>query len=237
MNPLTRLSFYILFSISVLLSNEIPIITAHILLIILLLLYKRQLWKEWKRHTRPYWIYFPLSGIIFFIISVFISQRPLDDILIDVILATLRLSATVSIMTLYIIESHSHDTLLAIRGLLFSSGIKYQWIDNILLYFEMTIRFFPSIKEQWSLTERSQKALAIKKTKSRFKRIINIAKSIPDFIIINIQKTDNIVQNMLMRGYGINSSRSVYPHIKFKSFDCMFSAIMLSVIIGVHSFV
>ena len=237
MNPLTRLSFYILFSISVLLSNEIPIIATHILRIILLLIYKRHFWKGWKRHTGPYWIYFPLSGIIFFIISVFISQRPFDEILIDVILATLRLSVTVSIMTLYIIESRSHDILLAIRGLLFSSGIKYHWIDNILLYFEITIRFFPSIKEQWYFTERSQKALAIKKPKSRFKRIINIAKSIPDFIIINIQKTDNIVQNMLMRGYGINSSRSVYPHIKFKSFDCMFSTVMLSLIIGVHSFV
>ena len=237
MNPLSRLFFYILLSISILLSHELTILAVHILLILLLVIYKRQLWKKWKRHTRPYWIYLPLSGIIFFIISVFISEKPLDVILLDVVLATIRLSLTVSIMTLYIIQSQSHDTLLAVRGVLFSSGMKYKWLDRLLLYFEITIRFFPSIKEQWSLTEKSQKALNIKLPKSRFKRIINVAKSIPDFIIINLQKTENIVQSMLMRGYGKKSRRSVYPHIKFKLFDSIILLATLFLVIGVHNFV
>ena len=237
MNPLSRLFFYILLSISILLSDELTILAVHILLILLLVIYKRQFWKKWKTHTRPYWIYLPLSGIIFFIISVFISEKPLDAILLDVVLATIRLSATVSIMTLYIIQSKSHDTLLAVRGVLFSSGMKYIWLDRLLLYFEITIRFFPSIKEQWSLTEKSQKALNIKLPKSRFKKIINVAKSIPDFIIINLQKTENIVQSMLMRGYGKKSRRSVYPHIKFKLFDSMISLATLFFVIGVHNFV
>ena len=237
MNPLSRLFFYILLSISILFSDELPILALHILLTFLLVLYKRQFWNKWKRHTRPYWIYLPLSGMIFFIISIFISEKPLDAILLDVILATIRLSATVSIMTLYIIESQSHDTLLAVRGVLFSSGIKYQWLDSLLLYLEITIRFFPSIKEHWSLTEKSQKALNIKVQKSRLKRIISIAKSIPDFLIINLQKTENIVQSMLMRGYGNNSRRSVYPHIKFKLFDSMISLATLFFLIGVHNFV
>ena len=50
-------------------------------------------------------------------------------------------------------------------------------------------------------------------------RIINIAKFIPDFIILNLEKTDNIVNNMLMRGYGTTSPRSIYPHIKFRLYD------------------
>ena len=237
MNPLSRLFFYILLSISILLSHKLTILAVHILLILLLVIYKRQFWKKWKRHTRPYWIYLPLSGIILFIISLFISEKPLNEILFDVVLATIRLSATVSIMTLYIIQSQSHDTLLAVRGVLFSSGMKYKWLDRLLLYFEITIRFFPSIKEQWSLTEKSQKALSIKLPKSKFKRIINVAKSIPDFIIINLKKTENIVQSMLMRGYGKKSRRSVYPHIKFKLFDSMISLATLFFVIGVHNFV
>ena len=237
MNPLSRLFFYILFSISILLSHELPILAIHILLTLLLVLYKMKIWKKWKRHTRPYWIYLPLSGMVFFIISIFISEKPLDAILLEVVLATIRLSATVSIMTLYIIESQSHDTLLAVRGILFSSGIKYQWLDRLLLYFEITVRFFPSIKEHWSQTEKSQKALNIKVPKSRLKRIISIAKSIPDFLIINLQKTENIVQSMLMRGYGKNSRRSVYPHIKFKLFDSMISFATLFFVIGVHNIV
>ena len=237
MNPLSRLFSYILLSISILLSHELPILVLHILLTLLLVLYKRQFWNKWKRQTRPYWIYLPLSGMIFFIISIFISAKPLDAIILDVILATIRLSATVSIMTLYIIESQSHDTLLAVRGVMFSSGIKYQWLDRLLLYLEITIRFFPSIKEHWSLTEKSQKALNIKVQKSTLKRITSIAKSIPDFLIINLQKTEYIVQSMLMRGYGNNSRRSVYPHIKFKLFDSMISMATLFFVIGVHNFV
>ena len=237
MNPLTRLFIYLLFSFSILLSNDILIILAHVLLLLLMLLYKKELWSEWKKYTKPYWIYFPLSGILFFCISIVISQRALGVILVDVILATIRLSATVSIMTLYMIDSKSHDILLAIRGLWFSSGITYRWLDRILLFFEITIRFFPSIQEQWNFTEKSQKALAIKKPRSRFETIINIAKFIPDFIILNLEKTDNIVRNMLMRGYGINTPRSVYPHIKFRSFDYIIAAGLMVIVVGVHSFV
>ena len=79
--------------------------------------------------------------------------------------------------------------------------------------------------------------LNIKVQKSRLKRIISIAKSIPDFLIINLQKTEYIVQSMLMRGYGNNSRRSVYPHIKFKLFDSMISLATLFFVIGVHNFV
>ena len=237
MNPLTRLFTYLLFSFSILLSDQILIILVHIFLLLLVLIYKKGLLSEWVKYTKPYWIYFPLSGILFLCISLVISERSLEVILVDVVLATLRLSATVSIMTLYIIESKSYDILLAIRGLWFSSGIKYRWLDRLLLYFEITIRFFPSIKEQWSLTEKSQKALNIKLPKTRIKRIINVAKSMPDFIIINLQKTENIVQSMLMRGYGKKSRRSVYPHIKFKLFDSMISLATLFFVIGVHNFV
>ena len=43
MNPLSRLFFYILLSISILLSQELTILALHILLILLLVIYKRQL--------------------------------------------------------------------------------------------------------------------------------------------------------------------------------------------------
>ena len=236
MNPLTRLFIYLLFSFSILFSKQILIILAHIALLLIILLYKKELWSEWVKYTKPYYIYFPLSGILFLCISLVISQRSLELILVDVILATIRLSFTVSIMTLYMIESRSDDILLAIRGLWFSSGIQYRWLDRLLLFFEITMRFFPSIQEQWNITERSQKALTIKKPRSRIQRTINIAKFIPDFIILNLEKTDNIVHNMLMRGYGINSPRSIYPHIKFRLYDCIIFAGLLVVTVGVHSF-
>ena len=235
MNPLTRLFTYLLFSFSILLSDQILIILVHIFLLLLVLIYKKGLWSEWVKYTKPYWIYFPLSGILFLCISLVISERSLEVILVDVVLATLRLSATVSIMTLYIIESKSYDILLAIRGLWFSSGIKYRWLDRLLLFFEIPMRFFPSIQENWNITERSQKALTIKKPRSRIQRTINIAKFIPDFIILNLEKTDHIVHNMLMRGYGTNTPRSIYPHIKIRFYDCIIFAGLLVITVGVHS--
>ena len=70
-------------------------------------------------------IYLPLSGVLFFIISIQISTKSIPIIFIDVLLATTRLLAMISIMTFYIIETKSQNILIAIRSVWFSSGLKY----------------------------------------------------------------------------------------------------------------
>jgi|TARA_B100000953_G_scaffold46458_1_gene35428 energy-coupling factor transporter transmembrane protein EcfT len=205
--------------------------------VLILIFYKKHHWEEWKIYTRPFWIYFPLTGVLFLFISFIVSSRPGLVILLDVFFATIRLCGLVSIMTLYLVESRTQDILLALRSLWYKSKIKFQWFDKLLLFFEMSIRFFPSVQEQWRNIERSQKALSINIPRSHLKKVIQISHSIPDFILLNLEKTETITQGMVMRGYGEHSPRSVYPYIQFKSIDFVWWISITITVFGVHSFV
>ena len=223
------------FSVSVLLSMEIGILTLHILIAISLLIFKRDQWSEWKNRTRPFWKYFPLTGLIFFVISFLVSDRSISTIIMDVTLATLRLIVMVSVMTIYTIKSSSQDVITAFRSIWFKMNLNYRWAEDLLLFFDMTVRFFPTFKEEWRQLERSQKALSISISESFLKKVIQVAQFVPDFIILNLNKSESITRVMKMRGYGESIPRSVFPFIKFTFFDLTLVLLIPIILIGVHS--
>ena len=235
MNPITRLFLYMAFSVSVLLSMEIGILTLHILIAISLLIFERDQWSEWKNRTRPFWKYFPLTGLIFFVISFLVSDRSISTIIMDVTLATLRLIVMVSVMTIYTLKSSSQDVITAFRSIWFKMNLNYRWVEDLLLFFDMTVRFFPTFKEEWRQLERSQKALSISISESYLKKVIQVAQFVPDFIILNLNKSESITRVMKMRGYGESIPRSVFPFIKFTFFDLTLVLLIPIILIGVHS--
>ena len=237
MNPITRLFIYIIFSISILISKSVNILLINLGIVFLLFIFKRSLSHLFWERIKSYLIYLPLSGLLFFIISTQISSKSISTISIDILMATIRLLAMISLMTFYIIEAKSQNILIAIRSIWFSSGLNIYWIDKFILFIEMTIRFFPSIHENWNQTEKSQKALSIKKRNSLKDKVFYTAKFIPDFIILNLKKTDVIIENMSMRGLGTEKRRSIYPYLKFKVIDIFLCLIVLMSIIMVHNFV
>ena len=223
------------FSVSVLLSMEIGILTLHILIAISLLIFERDQWSEWKNRTRPFWKYFPLTGLIFFVISFLVSDRSISTIIMDVTLATLRLIVMVSVMTIYTLKSSSQDVITAFRSIWFKMNLNYRWVEDLLLFFDMTVRFFPTFKEEWRQLERSQKALSISISESFLKKVIQVAQFVPDFIILNLNKSESITRVMEMRGYGESIPRSVFPFIKFTFFDLTLVLLIPIILIGVHS--
>jgi len=223
------------FSVSVLLSMEIGILTLHILIAISLLIFERDQWSEWKNRTRPFWKYFPLTGLIFFVISFLVSDRSISTIIMDITLATLRLIVMVSVMTIYTLKSSSQDVITAFRSIWFKMNLNYRWVEDLLLFFDMTVRFFPTFKEEWRQLERSQKALSISISESYLKKVIQVAQFVPDFIILNLNKSESITRVMKMRGYGESIPRSVFPFIKFTFFDLTLVLLIPIILIGVHS--
>ncbi len=237
MNPIARLFIYITFSISILLSEIGNILLINVIVVFFVFILKRSLLDQFWKIIKPYLIYLPLSGVLFFIISIQISTKSIPIIFIDVLMATIRLLAMISVMIFYIIETKSQNILIAIRSVWFSSGLNIYLVDKLLLFFEMTMRFFPNIQENWNQTQRSQKALSIVKHNSIKDKVFYAAKFIPDFIVLNLKRTDVIIENMLMRGFGTEARRSIYPYLKFKIIDIAICLIVLISITVIHNFV
>jgi energy-coupling factor transporter transmembrane protein EcfT len=236
MNPIALLCVYLAFSVSVLLSTEIGILTLHIIAGIGLIFIERDRWQEWKIRTGPFWKYFPLTGLIFFTISFLVTDRPMQIIIMDVTFATIRLIVMVSVMTIYTLQSNSQDFITAIRSMWFGMNRQWRWVEDLLIFFDMTIRFFPTFKEEWKQMERSQKALSIPVADSFSSKAFQIAQFIPDFVILNLKKADSISHGMEMRGYGKSIPRSVFSFIPFTLLDFLLCILFIATLIGVHSF-
>ena len=86
---------------------------------------KRALWLELWKSIKLYWIYIPLSGLIFILISFIISTRTISDIIVDVMFATVRLSMIISLMTLYVIDSKSQNIFIALRSMWYSTSSNF----------------------------------------------------------------------------------------------------------------
>ena len=141
MNPITRLFLFMAFSVSVLLSMEIEILTLHILIAISLLIFERDQWTEWKNRTRPFWKYFPLTGLIFFVISYLVSDRSIFTIIMGVNLETLRLIGRVSVREICTHKSSCQDVITGFESIWFKVNLNYRWVKDLLLVFDMANRF------------------------------------------------------------------------------------------------
>ena len=237
MNPIARLFIFILFSISILLSENVSLLIFHICLVFIILVQKREVCNELFDNIKSYWIYLPLSGLFFVLISLVVSKREISVILVDVLMATFRLSTIIILMTLYVIDSKSQNIFIALRSIWYSTRSSTFWIDKMILFLEMTLRFFPLIQQNWNQTQRMQKALSLNGNKTLKLKILSIAIFIPDFIIINLQRTENIIESMSMRGYGRYPRRSIYPFVELKPYDFFICSLVLVSLIGIHYYV
>jgi energy-coupling factor transporter transmembrane protein EcfT len=118
----------------------------------------------------------------------------------------------------------------------FGMNRQWRWVEDLLIFFDMTIRFFPTFKEEWKQMERSQKALSIPVANSFSSKAFQIAQFIPDFMILNLKKADSISHGMEMRGYGKSIPRSVFSFIPFTLLDFLLCILFIATLIGVHSF-
>ena len=90
------------------------------------------------------------------------------------------------------------------------------------------------MQQKWFLTDRSQKALSIVTRKNQLSKVIQWSKYLPDFIILNLDQAEKIVQNMSLRGFGKKPKRSTYPTFEFNVYDFFFITLILMTIISIH---
>tara|TARA_B100001250_G_C19716836_1_gene751856 strand:- start:360 stop:794 length:435 start_codon:yes stop_codon:yes gene_type:complete len=142
-----------------------------------------------------------------------------------------------SVMILYIVEYQSINLLTAVRSLWYTFGLNIKWVDRLIVFLELTYRFFPLMQQKWYFTQKSQKALSISTTTNQMEKIIKYSNYLPDFIILNLFNSEKIVENMLIRGFGSNARRSTYPFLSFNlenGFLCIF---VFFIIFGIHHYV
>ena len=233
-NPITNLILFLSFSISVLLSHKPVLLALHCMCFLSLLFFKKKYWRIWFKQTKPFWKIFPVAGVIFFLTSLLFSNQTLYSIIYDVIMATIRLILMVSIMSLYFVKNKGIDIVRSLRSIWYKIGLEWKWVEGLLLFISIVLRFFPNYQDEWKKLERSQKSLYRGKENTFIEKTKMIAHFIPDYIILNLEKSEALAHVIKMRGYGASYPRSVYPLVPFTFIDFILIIIVSFIFYFLH---
>ena len=195
----------------------------------------RNHWQEFVIKSKPLWIYFPQVGLWFFIISLLVSSKNTYAVFIDVSLATFRMILLVSMMTIYSILSKNSDIMISIRGIWHKMGKPWQWVEDLILFIDITIRFFPSFQQHWQRIERTRKSLGINVSEDKIHQVQRFATMVPDIVILNLRRVNDLTLAMKLRGYGHLCPRTVYPFISSYRIDKLILAFVIIGLLGLHS--
>ena len=237
MNPLTRFYLFLIFSLSTLFSDTLVHISSHLALCIFILLNNRLEWIEIKKKLVPFLKFFPMTGLFFFVITITVSEKTIIEAFLSVFFATTRLLIVIAAMTIYIVQSKSEDFMIGLRSNWLLIGKSWKWVEDAFLFFEITIRLFPKIQDDFEQAEISQSILSQNKDFTLYRRFKNIAKYIPDFILMTIDKADQISLIVRGRGYGISFPRTVYPFLPLHWYDLIIIIFALILFVLTHFYV
>tara|TARA_Y100000817_G_scaffold62488_1_gene46918 strand:+ start:3804 stop:4346 length:543 start_codon:yes stop_codon:yes gene_type:complete len=178
-----------------------------------------------------------MTGLFFFIITITVSEKTIIEAFLSVFFATTRLLIVIAAMTIYIVQSKSEDFMIGLRSNWLMIGKSWKWVEDAFLFFEITIRLFPKIQDDFEQAEISQSILSQNKDFTPYRRFKNIAKNIPDFILMTINKADQISLIVKGRGYGISFPRTVYPFLPLHWYDLIIIIFALILFVLTHFYV
>ena len=100
-------------------------------------------------------------------------------------------------------------------------------VEDIFMFLELTLRFYPTFQREWQTVTRSKKALGLSSSICRWEQIKSVANDLPGMILQSYRKAGNTATIMQQRGYGNQIPRGVANPILFKMSDMMLLIIIL----------
>ena len=196
------------------------------LIVFLLILINHKIAAKVIKQIIPYLHFLPIFFGIYFIISIFFTEYSLIQIITSAGLALFRLLLLLTIMSIYIDISKDRNIVHALMSLWSKTNLAWRWVDDLFIYLELTLRFYPSFQFEWNTVSRSKKVLGLEEGTKKWDKVKSIANDLPGIIIQNYLKAENTASIMKQRGYGKIIPRGVAYPIPFRIID-LFTLIIL----------
>jgi energy-coupling factor transporter transmembrane protein EcfT len=130
-------------------------------------------------------------------------------------------------MAFYIEILKKQNIVLSIRSIWSKLNLKWKWVEDIFMFLELTLRFYPTFQREWQTINRSKKALGLTSSLNRWGQIKSVVNDLPGMILQSYRKAENTALIMQQRGYGNQIPRGVANPILFKISDLILLIIIL----------
>ncbi|MBL7013351.1 MAG: hypothetical protein ISR83_02915 [Candidatus Marinimicrobia bacterium] len=211
-NPITEFLVYLSFAIGALLLNQLMHLFIFIPILGLIAFLQKKNISLWLNSIKPFIIYFPILGITFMGVSILFTHMTWEEIIFNFSMATLRLWIMASLMAFYLLSERKVLLITALRSAKLQLGFKGKRGEDFLLFIETILRFLPNIQSEWENVFRGRKSLGFSHAKTRMERIKAFSYELPHFVHNSLRKSDQLTKVMILRGYGKQLPRGVYPY-------------------------
>ena len=226
-NPIVTSFFFLGFAFSTILSKTWTGLIIYYILCIILIIINLTHFKSAYKQVKPFFLFFPIMIIIYLFISFIFTSFTWVIIINSAGIAIGKLLLLVIVMAFYLEIVKKQNIVLSIRSIWVKMNLKWKRVEDLFMFLELTLRFYPTFQREWQTISRSKKALGLASTKSRWEQIKSVTNDLPGMILQSYRKAENTATVMRQRGYGNQIPRGVANFIPFKISDLILLVIII----------
>ena len=233
-NPIVQFWFFFSVSLTILIQQFHLISLGGIAIIfVLILLYRKNCTGVLKR-INPIIKIYPILFVLYIGFSSVLTTDSIDTILINICIASIKILLMISIMAFYLEQSKPSKILIALRSLWSKLNISWRVVEDLFLFFELTLRFLPTFQNEWESIKRGKVALGLQTVSTKRDQIRDMIKIIPGIILRNYKRSEETSKMMQLRGYGKQIPRGIVYPVQFTLNDGLVFLLITLSFIGVN---
>ena len=233
-NPFVNLIYFLGFSISMILTRNYFGWIIHFIIFFITILFHWKSINAINKGLKPLLYYFPLMLTFYIVISLFLTNNSMFQIINDAFFGLIKLVLMVGAMTLFLDSTSNNSFLNLLRTFWSKTNLKWQWPENIFVFLSMTQRFYPTVQSNWYSMQSTRKSLGIDDKQSYKDKLILAAKNLPNILLLQLNWADDISLAMKLRGYGTRFPRGVTFPSSFKFIHFIQILIIISIFWGIN---
>jgi len=236
-NPIVTALFYLGFAFSTILTDTWGGLMIYLISCIILIILNIDHIKSAFKQVKPFFLFFPIMIIVYLFISFIFTNSTWTMIFNEAGFTISKLLLLVIVMAIYLEISKKQNLILAVRSIWLKLNLKWKWVEDLFMFLELTLRFYPTFQREWQSINRSKKALGLFSSTSKWGQIKSITNDLPGMILQSYRRAENIAIIMQQRGYGNQIPRGVANPILFKISDLILIIIIVSGYTILHKYV
>lgn len=227
-NPIVTSIFYLGLAFSTILSKTWNGLMIYLILCIILITLNISHLKSTIKQVKPFFLFFPFMIFIYLFISFAFTKSTWTMIINEAGFAMSKLLLLVIVMSLYLEISRKQNLVLSVRSIWIKMNLKWKRVEDMFMFLELTLRFYPTFQREWQTIIRSKKALGLTSSVGRWEQVKSVTNDLPGMILQSYRKAENTAAVMQQRGYGKQIPRGVANPILFKVSDLILLVIILA---------
>lgn len=238
LNPLVNFFLFLSLSISTLFSNNLFYLNIHLIFLLIIVFFlkiKINFLLIWLYKT----LYYLITIFLFYLaFSVLLSDIEPKLIIVNILLGIYKIVLSMLFMKTFILSVKNKSFVKLIRTVFLKSRLNLRFLDDIILFITLSLRFYPELQNKWNSFERGYIYIGINNNDgspiSRLKLYYNMFIRI---FSLQYKKSLSFSNNIKLRGYGKCHPRGIIEPIKINFYDLIISILILITLIILHFYV